>query len=106
MTKDVSNNKRSPCLPAISPEIFIKNKRPRRATKARKFQDHIAENIVERHCINNTRAFLVPDSRTEQYRNSFFVATVVDWNHLEDNTVSAPTPEAFRSRLLGKHSPH
>jgi len=38
-------------------------------------------------------------SQTDQYENSFFVRTVVDWNHLaDDNTIDAASREAF-SRL-------
>jgi hypothetical protein len=32
---------------------------------------------------------------TEQYRNSFFNKTILEWNHLEENIVSATSVEAF-----------
>jgi hypothetical protein len=32
---------------------------------------------------------VIPQSRTDQYKHSFFVQTAVDWNHLDENTVSA-----------------
>ena len=32
-------------------------------------------------------------------RHSFFVRTIIDWNHLEDDIVDAPSTEALRERL-------
>ena len=39
----------------------------------------------------------IPDSKTEQYKNSFFVRTVADWNKLEDTVVTADSVTAFSS---------
>jgi len=36
---------------------------------------------------------------SEPYRHSFFVRTIIDWNHLEDDIVDAPSTEALRERL-------
>ena len=44
----------------------------------------------------NSRPFLVLYSNTEQHKNSFFVLTSTDWNHLSDNQVKAPTLEDFK----------
>ena len=32
---------------------------------------------------NHPNCFIVPSSKTDQYRHSFFVDTVLDWNHLD-----------------------
>ena len=39
----------------------------------------------------------IPDSKTEQYKNSFFVRTVADWNKLEDTVITADSVTAFSS---------
>ena len=44
----------------------------------------------------------IPDSKTEQYKNSFFVRTVADWNKLEDTAVTADSVTAFSSALSGQ----
>ena len=36
---------------------------------------------------------------TEQLKNSFFVSTVVEWNHLDTATVRAETVEGFKQAL-------
>jgi len=46
----------------------------------------------------------VPSFHTEQYRHSFFVKTVIDWNHLADDIVDVPSCEAFRNRLANSQS--
>ena len=41
----------------------------------------------------------LPFSKTEQYKNSFFVRTVADWNKLEDTVVTADSVTAFSSAV-------
>ena len=49
---------------------------------------------------NNSRCFRVPPSKSEPYyRQSFFVKTFIDWNHLEDDIKDASSTEAFWERL-------
>ena len=33
----------------------------------------------------------IPDSHTEQYRNSFFIRTASEWNQLEESHIRAET---------------
>ena len=40
-------------------------------------------NTIARHKICNTCGFKIPDSKTEQYKSSFFIRTVADWNKLK-----------------------
>jgi hypothetical protein len=40
--------------------------------------------------------------RTDQYKHSFFIQTAVDWNHLDENTVSAEKLESFKSAIATK----
>ena len=49
----------------------------------------------------NTCGFQLPVYKynTKQYQHSFFIQTVVDWNHLEENIVKAGSASAFTSAL-------
>jgi len=38
-------------------------------------------------------------TRTDVLKYSFFPRTVIDWNHLDEDTVSAPTVLSFKERL-------
>jgi hypothetical protein len=38
-------------------------------------------------------------SKTNQYRNSFFVDTIVSWNKLPEDTARAKTVECFKEAL-------
>ena len=60
-------------VPAIDPDTFIKLNRPKRQIRSVKFTDCVAQNIIDRQVTNNTRSFTVLVSKTNQYRNSFFV---------------------------------
>ena len=56
-------------------------------------------NTIARHEIRNTRGFKIPGSKTEQYKSSFFVKAVADWNKLEDSVVTADSATAFSSAV-------
>jgi hypothetical protein len=58
--------------------------------------DCVAQNIIDRQVTNNTRSFAVPVSKTNQYRNSFFVDTIVSWNKLPEDTARAKTVQCFK----------
>ena len=85
-------------LPAIPPDPYLTPCRPKRKIRARAFGDYVASNPVTRHQRVNDRCFEVPQSSTKAYQNSFFVRTIVDWNQLDNNTVSASSPETFKVR--------
>ena len=90
-------------VPAMPVEQFLKflpaSKRQIRPTK---FRDFTAENIIliDRQATLNSRPFLAPHSNTEQHKNSFFVRTTTDSNHLGDYQVMAPTLEDFKQRIV------
>ena len=86
-------------LPAIPPDPYLTPCRPKRKIRARAFGDYVASNPVTRHQRVNDRCFEVPQSSTKAYQNSFFVRTIVDWNQLDNNTVSASSTETFKLRL-------
>jgi hypothetical protein len=60
------------------------------------------QNIIQRQANNNSRCFKVPPSKAEQFRNSFFVRTVVEWNNLDEAVVQSPSVSAFSSAISEK----
>ena len=38
-------------------------------------------------------------AKTDNYRNSFFVKTVLDWNELYDSVVYAKTVDTFKTAI-------
>ena len=87
-------------IPAIPPQNYLTPvSASRRRIRPTKYEDFEATNIIDRHEVRNTRGFQLPAYNTKQYQNSFFVPTVVDWNHLEENIVKADSASAFTSAL-------
>ncbi len=87
-------------VPGLPPERFLQPKKPgRRIRASTRLAGYSAINVVDRSVTNNSKPFHVPDSKTLQFKNSFFIRTIIDWNHLDDRTVSAVSPEAFSTAL-------
>jgi hypothetical protein len=86
-------------VPAISPSDFVTKTRPKRLIKSRQYSDFISQNIVENSVINNSKGLVYQRVNTEPFKNSFFIKTVLDWNHLDDNTVNQSSLESFKTAL-------
>lgn len=86
-------------VPAISPSDFVTKTRPKRLIKSRQYSDFISQNIVENSVINNSKGLVYQRANTEPFKNSFFIKTVLDWNHLDDNTVNQSSLESFKTAL-------
>ena len=86
-------------VPALAPEHYFVTRKPGRGIKAKLFADYQATNVVETQSINNTKGFTVPQAHSGLYKNSFLVRTIIDWNHLDEDLISAPSVESFKSRL-------
>ena len=88
-------------VPAMPPHHFLKperaNKRPIRATT--KLTDFITSNVVEKHQTLNRRPYKTISTRTDQFKNSFFPRTVIDWNQIPDDAVQPTSTEAFKRRI-------
>ena len=67
-------------VPAINPEEFLKYQKPKRQIKPKQFTGYKSSNLVEKHSVNNDRAFTIEQCKSEQLKNSFFVKTIIDWN--------------------------
>ena len=86
-------------VPAIPPDKCFRSQRPsKRRVKPKLFTDYMTVNIIERHQNNNSRCFVVPAAHTDQFRNSYLVKTIVQWNTHSEPQVRAGTINEF-SRL-------
>ena len=89
-------------VPAMPPGNFFNPKsQNKKQIKATHFKDCVSSNIIEKSACNNSRPFVVPQSNYKQYRESFFVQTVIDWNQLDDQTVTSKSLSSFK-RTIGK----
>ena len=86
-------------VPAIPPNEFLKSTRQKRQVKVKYFERCEINNILDRHVSNNNRSFIVEHCKTGQLKHSFFVRTVVEWNHLDTETVRSETVESFKQGL-------
>ena len=87
-------------LPAIAPDQYLKPILNKRRIKPKSFDTCISQNFVTRYQNRNSRSFKIPNNKgTIQYKNSFFVRTIPEWNGLSDQSVTAESLAAFKSRL-------
>ena len=86
-------------IPSIKVDSFFTPRPQKRKIRAINFENHVTENPIERYTTNNSNCFNIPPSKTQNYRNSFFVRTVSDWNCLDELTVMAPHLDDFKARL-------
>ena len=86
-------------VPAIPPNEFLKPAKQNRQVKEKNFENCETKNILDRHTSNNNRNFTVEHCKSEQLKQSFFVRTIVEWNHLDTATVRSETVESFKQAL-------
>ena len=87
-------------VPAVPPEKFLTpRKSNKRQIRPKKFTGCVVDNIVTKSSSNNSKPFEIPRSVTDQYKHSFFVRTVEEWNQLEDSAVLATTIDIFKNKL-------
>ena len=87
-------------VPVMPQDLFVNlYQKSKRQIRAKKFDNCVTTNIVTSSVRNNSKCIAIPPSRTNQYKHSFFVRTAVDWNHLDENTVSGEKLENFKSAL-------
>ena len=87
-------------LPAIPHENFVRHQKPGRLVRPKRDSDFVSSNIIDTYIRNNDRGYNTKPCRTDQYRNSFFYRTVVDWNHLDNNTVHADSITGLKTALV------
>ena len=72
-------------IPAINIEHYLKSQRPKRTIRAKQYEDFVTKNIIENSVCSNSKCFKPIITKTENYRNSFFLKTVYDWNKLSED---------------------
>ena len=55
--------------------------------------------VTDRLVYNHSKCYVVPTIKTDQYKHSFFVEPVLDWNHLDGSIAETGSVEDFRSNL-------
>ena len=93
-------------IPALPPEKFLTPARAnKRQIRAKQYTGFITSNLVTKHQTLNTRPFQTIQTNTNEFKNSFFVKTIVDWNQLPEDAVKAQTTEAFIQHLRRLSAP-
>lgn len=87
-------------VPAINLEDYLKPLRPKRTIRARQYENFIQTNIIENQVTNNSKCFQTIRAKTDNFKNSFFVRTALDWNKLRDSAVLSDSIETFKQKLL------
>ena len=80
-------------------ETYLKPQRPGRQIRSRNRENYIVQNSIENFVRNNDRCYIVPASNITQHKNTFFPKTIVDWNHLSNDTVHAKSIDSFRTKI-------
>ncbi|KAH3868236.1 hypothetical protein DPMN_031377 [Dreissena polymorpha] len=70
-------------VPAIPATECLKTASVKRHIKAKQYRDCVTSNIIDNQVINNDRVFVIKNTNSLQFNNSFFVKTIMVWNHLE-----------------------
>ena len=87
-------------VPALPSENFLKKEtRKRRKIKPTTNKDFVTTNLVENYVRNNDKCFIVQQCKTSEFRNSFFVKTVREWNSLDNASVYTKTVVEFGSSI-------
>lgn len=86
-------------VPAINIEQYLKSQRPKRTIRAKQYEDFVLQNIVDNSICNNNKCFKPIPAKTENFRHSFFVRTVYDWNKLSNDIVNCETLDSFKSHI-------
>ena len=86
-------------VPAINPEDYLTKVTGRRRAKPSIYKDCVVLKQFDRSVRKHNNCYQTTAGRTEQFRNSFFIRTVVDWNNLDETSISAETINKFKSAL-------
>lgn len=86
-------------VPAVNPDHFVKSVDNKRRIKSKQFSDYHAKNIVDKNVRNNNKCYVVKNVKSDQYKNSYFIRTVSDWNALPDKIVCSKNLDIFKETL-------
>ena len=93
-------------VPAMPPEHFFTFCKLGRKIRPIRNSSFETSNIVNSYTRNNNRSLEIKPCRTSQQRNSFFIRTAVEWNHLDDSTVNLKILPAFKAKTEKKNAYH
>ena len=84
-------------VPAIPCDKFLDKEKTGRNIRSTQSMDFITINPVEDYVQNNSKCYKIQPciNHTEQFTNSFFVRTTVEWNHLSDSVVNSQSVPCF-----------
>ena len=91
-------------VPAIPPSEFLEPVRNRRKITPKSFSGCVTTNPMSKYETKNSKCFKIPVTKNPDgpYGQSFFVRTVIDWNKLDDKTVSAGSMDSFKAQIRTK----
>ena len=86
-------------VPAIHSADFLSPIKAKRQIRAKKYSDYQCKNVVEKSVTNNSQCYSIISASSQNFKNSFFIKSVIDWNHLEEGVIRAETVESFKEAL-------
>ena len=88
-------------LPAIpSQDFLIPIRANKRKIIPKQFDECVSNNIIERQSINNSKCYQLMQCKNNNYKQSFFPKTLIDWTKLEENVVCADSVNSFKRAVL------
>ena len=88
-------------VPAIDKSSYLTPIKNKRKIKPKVKPNCISKNFVEKFSTNHSDCYIVKSAKTQQYKHSFFIKAIQDWNGLSENLACAETIESFKSALPG-----
>ena len=87
-------------LPSLPSETYLTPIKNKRKIIPKKFKDCVSKKLVETFGTTNDRSFQIPTNYgSEQYKNSFFIKTITEWNGLASHIVTAKSLDSFKTQL-------
>ena len=87
-------------VPAMHPQNFIELQKSKRQIRPRRDPNFdYKNNTIDKFIRNNDKCIVIKSANSEQFKNSFFIRTAVDWNQLDNSVIQAKTPDSFRTIL-------
>jgi len=88
-------------VPALPSQNFLTPVRAnKRRVAAKNFKDYTAENIIANQTTNHSKCFKSIQCNKDNFKNSFFPQTIIDWNRLDDSAACAQSVDCFRGAVL------
>jgi hypothetical protein len=86
-------------VPAIPPQNFLVPQKSGRLIRSNRDPGFVSNNIIDTYTRNNDRCYSIKPCKTDQFRNSFFYHTAVEWNALDNSVVHAESADSFKTLL-------